>query len=64
MFELSQDHEDFRASVREFATREIEPHVAGWDREHHLPLEVVARMGDLGLFGLVVPEEHLSLIHI
>ncbi|GAB3113758.1 acyl-CoA dehydrogenase family protein [Janibacter alkaliphilus] len=58
MFELSQDHEDFRASVREFATREIEPHVAGWDREHHLPLEVVARMGDLGLFGLVVPEEH------
>ena len=28
MFELSQDHEDFRASVRDFAEREVEPHVA------------------------------------
>lgn len=56
MFELSQDHEDFRASVRDFAEREVEPHVAQWDRDHHLPLEVVHRMGDLGLFGLVVPE--------
>ena len=56
MFELSQDHEDFRASVRDFAEREVEPHVARWDRDHHLPLEVVHRMGDLGLFGLVVPE--------
>ena len=56
MFELSQDHEDFRASVRDFAEREVEPHVAQWDKDHHLPLEVVQRMGDLGLFGLVVPE--------
>ena len=58
MFELSQDHEDFRASVRDFAEKEVEPHVAGWDKEHHLPLEVVRRMGDLGLFGLVVPEQY------
>ncbi len=56
MFELSQDLEDFRASVRDFAEREVEPHVAQWDKDHHLPLEVVGRMGDLGLFGLVVPE--------
>lgn len=58
MFELSQNHEDFRAMVRDFATREVEPHVAGWDREHHFPTELVPRMGELGLFGLVVPEEH------
>ncbi|QBF45321.1 acyl-CoA dehydrogenase family protein [Janibacter limosus] len=56
MFELSQDHEDFRASVRDFAEKEVEPHVAQWDKDHHFPTEVVARMGDLGLFGLVVPE--------
>lgn len=56
MFELSQDHEDFRASVRDFAEKEVEPHVAQWDKDHHLPLEVVGRMGELGLFGLVVPE--------
>ena len=57
MFELSQDHESFRTVVRDFAEKEIAPHVAQWDREHHFPVDVVRAMGDLGLFGLVVPEE-------
>jgi len=57
MFELSQDHEDFRAMVRDFAEREVAPHVAEWDRAHHFPTDLVPKMGDLGLFGLVVPEE-------
>ncbi|GLY16425.1 acyl-CoA dehydrogenase [Kineosporia sp. NBRC 101677] len=56
-FELSAEHENFRDSVRAFAEREVAPHVAGWDREHHFPVELVAKMGDLGLFGLVVPEK-------
>ena len=56
MFELSKDHEDFRKSVREFATAQIEPHVAAWDKAHHFPADLVPRMGELGLFGLVVPE--------
>src|SRR3569623_1353188 len=58
MFELSPDHETFRKVVREFAETAIAPHVAQWDRDHHLPLDVVRSMGDLGLFGLVVPEEY------
>ncbi|GAA1789270.1 acyl-CoA dehydrogenase family protein [Nostocoides veronense] len=57
MFELSQDHEDFRAMVRDFAEREVAPHVAEWDRAHHFPTDLVPKMGDLGLFGVVVPEE-------
>ncbi|NHA66739.1 acyl-CoA dehydrogenase family protein [Phycicoccus flavus] len=57
MFELGKDHEDFRSVVREFATDAVEPHVADWDREHHFPVDLVPRMGELGLFGLVVPEE-------
>jgi short-chain 2-methylacyl-CoA dehydrogenase len=58
MFELSGEHETFRKVVRDFAEREIAPHVAAWDREHRLPTELVRAMGDLGLFGLVVPEEY------
>src|SRR4051812_20338356 len=58
MFELSKDHEEFRTLVREFAEAEIAPHAARWDREHHFPVELVPQMGDLGLFGLVVPEEY------
>jgi short-chain 2-methylacyl-CoA dehydrogenase len=56
-FELSAEHETFRKVVRDFAEGEIAPHVAQWDREHRLPLEIVNAMGELGLFGLVVPEE-------
>ena len=56
-FELSADQETFRKVVRDFAEKEVAPHVAGWDRAHHLPLDVVRAMGDLGLFGLAVPEE-------
>ena len=57
-FELSREHEEFRLVVREFAEAEIAPHAAQWDREHRFPVEVVTRMGELGLFGLTAPEEY------
>ncbi|MEP6665517.1 MAG: acyl-CoA dehydrogenase family protein [Nocardioidaceae bacterium] len=56
-FELSREHEDFRHVVREFAESDIGPLAAEWDRDHHFPVDVVARMGKLGLFGLTAPEE-------
>ncbi len=56
-FELSREHEEFRRSVREFAQAEIAPHAAQWDRDHHFPVDVVQKMGALGLFGLTAPEE-------
>ncbi|HEY0167062.1 MAG TPA: acyl-CoA dehydrogenase family protein [Jatrophihabitans sp.] len=57
-FELSADHEVFRKVVRDFAESEVAPHVAAWDREHYFPVELIPKMGELGLFGLVVPEEY------
>jgi len=58
MFELSREHEEFRRTVRDFAEAEIAPHAAQWDRDHHFPVDVVQKMGDLGLFGLTAPEEY------
>jgi short/branched chain acyl-CoA dehydrogenase len=57
-FELSGEQEAFRKVVRDFAEREVAPHVAQWDRDRHFPVDVVRAMGELGLFGLVVPEEY------
>jgi butyryl-CoA dehydrogenase len=57
-FELSEDHEQFRKSVRDFAEKEIAPHAAEWDREHHFPVDVIHKMGELGLFGLNAPEQY------
>ena len=58
MFELSEDHELFRKVVREFAEAEVAPHIADWDRDHHFPVELIGKMGDLGLFGLIAPEQY------
>jgi alkylation response protein AidB-like acyl-CoA dehydrogenase len=58
VFELSKDHEDFRRVVREFAEAEVAPHVAEWDRQALFPVALVPRMGELGLFGLLAPEEY------
>jgi short-chain 2-methylacyl-CoA dehydrogenase len=57
-FELSREHEEFRRSVREFATAEIAPYAAQWDRDHFFPVDTVQAMGKLGLFGLTAPEEY------
>lgn len=57
-FELSKEHEDFRAVMADFARSEIAPHAARWDAEHHFPLEVVTGLGRLGVFGLHAPEEY------
>ena len=57
-FELTAEHEAFRKVVRDFAEAEIAPHAHRWDREHHFPVDVVHQMGDLGLFGIVAPEEY------
>src|SRR6188472_2631303 len=57
-FELSEDHEQFRRTVRDFAEKEIAPHAAQWDRDHHFPVDVVRKMGSLGLFGLTAPEQY------
>ncbi len=57
-FDLSPEHEQFRRTVRDFAEKEIAPHAEQWDRDHHFPVDVVAKMGELGLFGLTSPEEY------
>ncbi len=57
-FDLSEEHEAFRKVVRDFAEQEIAPHAERWDRDHQFPVEIVTRMGALGLFGLPFPEEY------
>ena len=57
-FELSDEQEALRSVVREFAAGEIAPRAEQWDRDHVFPVDVVQRMGELGLFGLPFPEEY------
>ena len=45
-----------RRSVREFAERDIRPHVRVWDDRQHLPREVLSQLGRLGLMGILLPD--------
>src|SRR5262245_413949 len=56
-FELSAEQREIQALAREVAGSEIEPNAAAWDREHRFPAEVIAKLGELGLMGVCVPEE-------
>ncbi len=57
-FDLTDEQESFRKVVRDFAQSEIAPHAEIWDRDHTFPTDVILAMGELGLFGLVFPEEY------
>ena len=58
-FALSEDHEDFRKVVRDFAEKALQPNIERWEREvGGLPTEAVNGMAELGLFGLTASEEY------
>src|SRR3954464_11610122 len=56
-FDLSDDHELIRRTVRDFAESEVAPVAEALDREKRFPYEIVAKLGDLGLMGIPFPEE-------
>ncbi len=56
--EFKEEHVAFRKVMRDFADAEIAPHARVWDRTGTFPLEAVAKMGDLGLFGLPFDERY------
>ena len=57
-FQLNDEQLQLRKSVREFAEREIRPHVMEWDEESRFPLETVKELGRLGLMGAIFPAEY------
>jgi alkylation response protein AidB-like acyl-CoA dehydrogenase len=57
-YQFSEEQQQLRRSVREFAEREILPHVMEWDEVSHFPLETVKELGRLGLMGVIFPPEY------
>jgi alkylation response protein AidB-like acyl-CoA dehydrogenase len=55
-FRLTEEQQLLRQTVREFAEREIGPHVREWDESQHFPRELVPAMAALGLMGIQFPE--------
>ncbi len=57
-FDLTEEQQQVKRSVREFAEAEIKPHVMEWDEAQRLPREIFTKMGELGLMGVLFPEDY------
>jgi short/branched chain acyl-CoA dehydrogenase len=57
-YRLSEEQEAFRKTVEDFAGGVVAPKAHGYDESGKFPYDVVAAMGEMGLFGLPFPEEY------
>jgi alkylation response protein AidB-like acyl-CoA dehydrogenase len=57
-FELTEEQQQIKMSVREFAESEIRPFVMEWDETQHFPIELRPKLAELGLMGVIFPEEY------
>jgi len=57
-FDLTEEQELVRRTVRDFAEQKVAPVAEELDREHRFPYELVAELAELGLMGMTIPEEY------
>jgi alkylation response protein AidB-like acyl-CoA dehydrogenase len=57
-FTFTDEQKHLRKSVREFAEGEIGPHVMEWDEASHFPTEILPKLAEMGLLGVIFPEEY------
>ena len=57
-FSETETQQNVKAMVRDFAEKNIRPNIMEWDEAQHFPVELFKQLGDLGLMGVLVPEEY------
>jgi alkylation response protein AidB-like acyl-CoA dehydrogenase len=57
-FRLTEEQNQIRQMIREFAESEIKPNLAKWDEEQHFPVDTFKRAGELGMLAVTFPEEY------
>src|SRR5258706_9424861 len=57
-FELNEGQQQIKRPVREFAEAELKPHVLEWDEAGHFPVELRPKFAELGIMGVLFPEEY------
>jgi len=57
-FHFTDEQKQLRRSIREFAEGEILPHVMEWDEVSHFPIEIMPQLAEMGLLGIIFPEDY------
>ena len=55
---VEEQRKEIVAMARDFVASEIVPHAARWDSTKEYPHEVIRKLGELGFFGMTIPEEY------
>ena len=57
-FKTTEDHENLRMKIREFAETEVKPIAFMLDKENEFPTEAVKKLGEMGVLGTPFPKEY------
>jgi len=57
-FRLTDEQKMLKETIAKFVEKEVKPHAEEWDEQEEFPADVFRAMGDLGLFGISIPEEY------
>jgi alkylation response protein AidB-like acyl-CoA dehydrogenase len=57
-FSFTEEQQQLRKSIREFAEGEIAPHVMEWDEASHFPVEIMPKLAEMGLLGIIFPDQY------
>lgn len=57
-FKTTEDHENLRMKIREFAETEVKPIAFMLDKENEFPAEAVKKLGEMGVLGIPFPKEY------
>jgi alkylation response protein AidB-like acyl-CoA dehydrogenase len=57
-FELNEEQQQIKRTIREFAEAELAPHVSEWDEAAHFPVDLRPKFAEIGIMGVLFPEEY------
>jgi len=57
-FEYTENQKMIAQTIREFGEKNMRPYIMEWDESQHFPVELFKKLGELGLMGVLVPEEY------
>lgn len=60
-YHFTEEHQMFRQSLRDFLAKEVSPHIEQWEQQGFVPKEVYKKLGDMGYFGIALPEKYGGL---
>ena len=57
-FELNEEQQQIKRTIRDFSEKELKPHVMEWDEAAHFPVDLRPKFAEIGVMGVLISEEY------